>query len=148
MDIERYTYLKDQASLVFQFESSGPNGNVQKVVIFTPHNSNGVTYFNLAFGDWDEGQQKLNDLSTTNNKDTQKVLATVAAAVLEFLEHYPDMMVYAQGSTPSRTRLYQMGIISRQAEITSVLNIFGFINGRWENFRSGSNYEAFLVCLK
>jgi hypothetical protein len=87
-------------------------------------------------------------LSITNNDDRDKVLATVAATVLEFLDHFPDMMVYAQGSTTSRTRLYQMGIAARHEEISSMLNIYGFINGQWEIFQRNYNYGAFLVCLK
>ena len=138
----------DESSLNFQFESIGPNGKVLKVVVFTPQNSNGITYFNLAFGDWDEDQQKLDDLSVTNNNDREKVLATVAAVVLEFLNNFPDMTVYAEGSTPSRTRLYQIGIASQYEEISSLLYVYGFVNGQWEEFRKDYNYEAFLVSLK
>jgi hypothetical protein len=148
MDIDKYDYVKNDASLVFQFESVGPNGKVLKVVQFTPHNYDGITYFNLGFGDWNEVEQRIEDLSITNNNDREKVLATVAATVLEFLEHFPDMMVFAQGSTPSRTRLYQIGIVMKYTEIASLLNIYGFINGEWERFKANSNYEAFLVSLK
>ena len=148
MDIEKYEYIKNDASLVFQFESVGSNGKVLKIIQFTPHNSNGVTYFNLGFGDWNESAKRLDDLSVTNNNDREKVLATVAATVLEFLGDFPDMMVYAQGSTPSRTRLYQIGIATHYHEISSVLKIYGFINDEWESFRRNRNYEAFLVSIK
>lgn len=57
-------------------------------------------------------------------------------------------MVFAQGSTPSRTRLYQIGIASQYEEISLLLYIYGFINDQWEEFRKGCNYEAFLVRLK
>lgn len=148
MDIEKYEYIKNDTSLVFQFESIGTNGKVLKIIQFTPHNSNGVTYFNLGFGDWNESAKKIDDLSVTNNNDSEKVLATVAATVLEFLSNFPDMMVYAQGSTPSRTRLYQMGIATNYNKVSSLLNIYGFINGKWENFQRSRNYEAFLVSIK
>ncbi len=148
MHIERYEYSKNETSLVFQFESVGPNGNILKVVQFTPHNSNGVTYFNLGFGDWKEQEQRINDLSVTNNNDREKVLATVAATVIDFLDKFPDMIVYMQGSTPSRTRLYQIGISANYDEIASLLNVYGFFNGQWEEFERNRNYEAFLVSLK
>ena len=148
MHIDKYEYSKNEASLVFQFESVGPNGNILKVVQFTPHNSNGVTYFNLGFGDWNEQERRINDLSVTNNNDREKVLATVAATVIEFLDKFPDMMVYAQGSTLSRTRLYQIGISANYDEIAPLLNVYGFINGQWEEFKRNRNYEAFLVSLK
>ena len=148
MILDRYEYMMDESLLNFQFESLGPNGRVLKVIVFTPQNSNGVTYFNLAFGDWDKPQQKLDDLSVTNNNDREKVLEAVAAVVLKFLNNFPDMMVYAEGSTPSRTRLYQTGIASQYEEISSLLHVYGFVNGQWEGFRKGYNYEAFLVSLK
>ncbi|MFT4156174.1 DUF6934 family protein [Parafilimonas sp.] len=148
MNLDKYEYMMDETLLNFQFESLGPNGRVLKVIVVTPQNSNGVTYFNLAFGDWDKAQQKLDDLSITNNNDREKVLATVAAVVLEFLNNFPDMMVYAEGSTPSRTRLYQIGIASQYEKISSLLHVYGFVNGQWEEFRKGYNYEAFLVSLK
>lgn len=116
MNLDRYEYMMDETLLNFQFESLGPMGRVLKVIVFTPQNSDGVTYFNLAFGDLDKAQQKLDDLSVTNNNDREKVLATVAAVVLEFLNNFPDMMVYVEGSTPSRTRLYQIGIASQYEE--------------------------------
>ena len=88
MDIDKYEYWKNESSLVFQFESLGPNGKILKVVHFSPHNSNGITYFNLGFGDWNEEKQKINDLSVTNNNDRDKVLATVAAQVIEFFRSF------------------------------------------------------------
>ena len=72
-------------------------------------NANGITYFNLGFGDQDESTGKINDLTISNNSDTDRILATVAATILEFTAHFPDAIVYVKGSTPARTRLYQMG---------------------------------------
>ena len=148
MNLERYEFSSNENFLAFQFESTGPKGKVLKVVQFTPHNVIGTTYFNLAFGDWDEAKKRLNDLTVTNNNDREKVLATVAATVIEFLNHYPDMMIYAQGSTLSRTRLYQISISKQHHRIEQILNIYGFANGHWEKFKKNCNYEAFLVSLQ
>jgi hypothetical protein len=112
MNLERYEYSTNETFLDFELESEGPNGKIRKVVRYSPQNANGITYFNLAFGDLNEETQKIDDLATSNNKDRDKILATVAATVLEFTENFPDVIVYAKGSTPARTRLYQMGIIS------------------------------------
>jgi hypothetical protein len=106
----KYDFQTNDSFLDYEFESDGPNGKIKKIVRFSPRNADGFTYFNLGFGDWNEAENRIDDLSTTNNGDTEKVLATVAAAVLLFTEAYPDMPVYAHGSTPGRTRLYQMGI--------------------------------------
>lgn len=96
----------------------------------------------------DGPQGKINDLAISDNKDTEKILATVAATVLEFTQHFPDIMVYATGSTPARTRLYQMGISANWAEIESILKIFGFNSGQWQPFQQNINYEAFLAIRK
>ncbi len=47
-----------------------------------------------------------------NNPDKEKILATVAATVVEFTNHFPYVMVYAKGSNAARTRLYQNGIFA------------------------------------
>jgi hypothetical protein len=37
--------------LEFEFESDGPKGKIKKVVRYSPQNANGITDFNLGFGD-------------------------------------------------------------------------------------------------
>lgn len=125
-----------------------PNGKIKKVVRFTPRNAGGVTYFNLGFGDWNETKRRIDDRAISNNHDRDKILATVAFVVLEFTAHFADVWVYAQGSTPARTRLYQMGIAAYWNEIVALLNVFGYANGKWESFRKHINYEAFIVIRK
>lgn len=57
-------------------------------------------------------------------------------------------MVYAKGSTLSRTRLYQMGIAANWEQIEPALEIYGFAKGKWEKFTKNVNYEAFIVLRK
>src|SRR5687767_4890066 len=106
MNLERYEFEAHESLEQFKFISEGPNGKVKKLVEFIPRNMNGITYFNLSFGDWDEKNEEIDDLTISNNQDTKKVLATVSATVLAFTEQFPDMSIYATGSTPARTRLY------------------------------------------
>ncbi len=108
MNLERYEYYANETFLDFEFESEGPKGKIRKVIRYSPQNANGITYFNLGFGDLNEETGKINDFATSNNKDRDKILATVAATVLEFTENFPDVMVYAKGSTLARTRLYKL----------------------------------------
>jgi hypothetical protein len=96
---ERYKFVTNSSFLDYEFESDGPRGVIKKVVRFTPQNVNGLTYFNLAFGDWNENEKKIDDHSTSANSDSMKVLATVASTVVTFASAYPDMPIYAQGST-------------------------------------------------
>jgi hypothetical protein len=55
----------------------------------------------------------------------QNSLATIAATVLEFTKRFPDVMVYAKGSTPARTRLYQIGISANWDEIVNLHTLKG-----------------------
>jgi len=148
MNLDQYPFNTNDNYLDFEFDSDGPNGKIRKVVRFSPKNSNGITYFNLGFGDLNIETGQIDDLSKSNNNDRNKVLATVASTVLVFTEHFPDVMVYAQGSTQARTRLYQMGITSNWEEINPLLHVYGFANGDWQLFGKDINYEAFLVMRK
>lgn len=148
MNIERYEYVIAESLIDFEFESDGPKGKIKKIVSFSPYNSDGITYFNLAFGDLVKETGKLNDVVISDNKDTMKILSTIAAVVLEFTQHFPDIFVYAKGSTPARTRLYQMGLSSNWNEIDPQMQVFGFVDGGWEIFKKNVNYEAFLAKRK
>lgn len=147
MDIEYYPFSVNESLQTFGFESDGPKGKIKKIVRFSPQNADGVTYFNIAFGDEIE-QGKLNDKAISDNKDKEKILATVAATIIEFTGFFPDVMVYAKGSTPSRTRLYQMGITANWDHIEPILKVYGFKDGKWLVFRKNINYEAFLAVRK
>ena len=142
MTLNHYKFSASHDFLDFEFESDGRNGRIRKVVRFSPQNANGVTYFNLGFGDINSKTGSINDLSISSNLDTNKILATVAETVVVFTSCFPDAIVYAKGSTTSRTRLYQMGIASNWEAIELVLDVYGFINGRWEPFKKITNYEA------
>lgn len=148
MDIQRYDYRTNEDFLNYEFYSEGPKGKIKKVVRFTLRNANGYTYFNLGFGDAGILGNQFDDRAISNNNDKDKVLATVAQIVLLFTSHYPDLWVYAQGSTPARTRLYQMGIAAQLSEIEPLLTIYGYCNGSWEPFQKNVNYQAFMTLRK
>jgi hypothetical protein len=148
VNIEHYPFFSNETFLDFEFESDGPNGKIKKVVRYSPQNANGVTYFNLGFGDWNGNTGKIDDSAISNNHDRDRILATVAATVLDFTAHFPDVMVYAKGSTPARTRLYQMGISGNWNEIEPLLIVYGFLNNEWHPFEKNVNYEAFLAVRK
>ena len=147
MYLDRYEYRRDKMLLDYEFYSSGPNGNIRKLISFVPRNEDGITFFSLGFGDYlDEGE--IDHLSRSDNKDTEKILATIAAAVIDFTSSFPDMGVYAIGSTVARTRLYQMGVARYWEYIEPLLLVYGFRNDKWEAFRKNANYQAFFVRKK
>ena len=148
MKLDAYHYKTNEGYLDYEFHSEGPKGRIKKVVRYTPRSAGGITYFNLGFGDWDQAKRRVDDRAITNNRDRDKILATVAATVLEFTRHFPDIPVYATGSTPSRTRLYQIGIAASWNEIEPILYVYGYTGNRWGSFQKGINYEGFMVLRK
>jgi hypothetical protein len=148
MDLRGYEYKINEGLLNYEFSSEGPKGNIKKVVRFTLRNANGLTYFNLGFGDLDATGTQMDDMAVSNNHDKDKVLATVALIVLDFTTHYKDIGIYAQGSTPSRTRLYQIAIVTNWVKIEPLLKVYGHLNNRWQPFQKNVNYEAFLALRK
>lgn len=145
MNLERYTIVSDIDHVVYEFLSEGPKGAIRKLVFFQEIGNN---VFNLFFGDWDEFEEKINEKVRSNNNDRDKVLATVASTVIEFLKYHPDAIIQAKGFTASRTRLYQMGIIAHLDEIRSIFNIEGYFEGKWCAFERGRNYSAFSIEAK
>jgi hypothetical protein len=145
MNLEKYSVVSDNDHTAYEFLSEGPKGTIKKVVFYQEIGKN---IFNLAFGDWDEGGQKINDKIRSNNSGLRKVLATVASTVIDFMKYHPDAMILAQGSTPARTRLYQMGILAAWDEISQSFDLEGFSEGEWEPFEEGENYEAFALKAK
>jgi hypothetical protein len=149
MNLKKYGYSVSDSYLNFEFDSDGPKGRIRKIVRYSPQNAGGITYFNLGFGDLNQKTGKIDDLAITINQDREKILATIAATVLEFTQHFPDAIVHAKGSTPSRTRLYQMGISANLNEIDPLLYVYGYEKNKgWQSFHKKVNYQAFLVKRK
>lgn len=145
MKQDKYEISASSSFLRFEFYSVGPKGKVKKQIVFRAFEQN-PNVFNIGFGDVDE-YGNINDLVVTGNDDKQKILATVALAVFNFFEKYPNYYVFATGSTKSRTRLYRIGIVNNLLEIENIFEIFGYLNNTWEVFEKGKDYEAFLVKL-
>ena len=145
MDLEKYSVVSDNNHIAYEFLSEGSSGTIKKVVFYQEIDNN---VFNLAFGDWDEDHQKINDRIRSNNSDRDKVLSTVASTVIDFMKYHPKAEIFAQGSTPSRTRLYQMGIFANLEKIGKLFNIQGFYDGHWEPFEGGRNYNEFALKAK
>ena len=146
MKYSKYEYSTEDLLLYYEFTSQGPKGKIRKIVEYSATTVENV--YNLAFGDYDESVDGINDKSITNNGDSQKVLATVASTVYAFTGHYPDAWVHVTGSTIVRTRLYRMGITNNLTEIAEDFYVFGLRDDKWERFIVGEDYEAFLVTRK
>jgi hypothetical protein len=149
MNLEQYNIEVTEDFLEYNFYSKGPKGAINKIVRFTKAKVSHHIYYNLGFGDWNEQENRIDDFIISNNQDAERVLATVAATVIDFCNHYPDALIYAEGSTLSRTRRYQMGINKYWEEIEPNFDVFGLIeNEGFIPFKPGKNYLAFVVRRK
>lgn len=150
MQYEKYNNVAASSDkLEFQFESEGPKGKIKKVVQFAQTQNEAI--YNLAFGNQNK-DGSVDDETTNDNKDRNKILATVAATVYEFTAQYPDKMVFFCGSTPERTRLYRIALSVNLAQLKKDFRIYGVLKGigTFERvaFKSGVDYFGFIVKRK
>jgi hypothetical protein len=146
MKLPRYQLKAEKSSLVYEFTSNGPKGQILKIVKYSETNLKEV--YNLAFGDKDPSTGEIDYDTISNNADTDIVLATVVSTVYAFTDKYPNAWIFATGSTKSRNRLYRIGITKYLLEIRRDFQLFGLIDDVWTKFMTGIEYEAFLIRRK
>ena len=130
---------------IYTFTSSGLKGDFEIEVQFIPIED--TNYYNLGFGALDDNRQ-IDDTIVLNNGDRDKILATVAGFVKEFLDKYTKARVAFTGSTPSRTRLYRRALSLNLDELNKVFEISGFPEedeSILETFNPSIIYVAFVV---
>lgn len=133
MQLDQYKLKAEPDFTTFEFLSEGQKGKIIKLVQFQQIEETNV--YNLAFGDFDPLTRQLNDKIVTDNRDSQKVLATVVAAIYSFTEYYTNAWVYAIGSTEARTRLYRMGINKYFDIASNDFYILGEHESGWEWYK-------------
>lgn len=145
MNLKRYPYFNSNDYQDYEFYSEGPKGRIKKLVTFTRIPNRAPLVYNLAFGDKNDIGE-LDDTTITDNQDRDVVLATVANTIGEFCNHHGNHYIYVKGSTPSRTRLYQMSIAGLWIEISKEFEVYGLRDNIWRKFIPNNlNYDAFLV---
>lgn len=148
MEWEIYELRITDDGLGYWFISEGPRGKIKKILEFQWIPGLGTSTFNLAFGDFIEGAQRLNDRSVSNNRDRLKVLHTVATAAVEFLRDHPRSIILIRASSMVRARLYQMMISSIWEKIEYGYEVQGKHGRYWMPFVKGLNYSEFIVYKK
>ena len=143
---ESYQLKSTPSFMSFEFVSEGPKGRIPKLVKYTETSVKNV--YNLGFGDKMGEEDDFNDMTISDNKDSGRVLATVAETVYFFTNKFPNASVVATGSTFARTRLYRIGISNYLEEIQKNFKVSGFINGDLEDFKKNRDYSIFLIKRK
>jgi hypothetical protein len=146
MNQERYEIRSGEQLEIFEFTSIGLKGKIEKIVQYSQTNYKDL--YNLGFGDKTLTTTEIDDLVISNNGDSEKVLATVVATLYAFTDKYKNVMVYATGSSRSRTRLYRMGISKFLDEALTDFEIYGQLDEGWEKFKKDIDYTGFIVKRK
>ena len=147
MKLDRYQLTADEPLTTFEFLSEGVKGKIEKIIQFSPVNQIDNIY-NLAFGDKNILTGEIDDKIVTDNGDSEKVLATVVAAIYAFCDYFPDAWIYATGSSAARTRLYKMGINKYFEIVEADFEIYGEMQNEWELYIKGKDYQAFIIQRK
>lgn len=149
MELEHYSLEVNNRTLEYTFFSEGPRGLIKKMIRFTLVKALKVEYYNLSFGDWNEELNDLDDSARSDNQDVKKILATIANAVIDFWKNHPNTIIYAEGSSPARTRRYQIEINKYLKELEVDIKLFGLVEDvGFVPFKGGFNYLAFLALKK
>lgn len=140
---KKYDYNIIHDWTVYEFYSEGKNGRIRKEIHFelmqkTP------SIFNLSVGKLLK-DGNIDDKTITGNQDTEKILSVISDAILEFINSRNAALVYVKGSTPSRTRLFQMWIAKVYEQFNPLVWIDGRVKERWIPFKKGIAFEAFLM---
>lgn len=146
MKLDRYELQAGRNLSTFEFLSEGSKGKIVKLIQFQQMNLPNL--YNLAFGDINLSTGQLDDKIITDNGDSEKVLATIVAAVYAFTGHYPAAWIFATGSTSTRTRLYRMGINKYFDIVNEDFDDMGEKQSEWEWYKKGKDYQAFAVHRK
>lgn len=101
----------------------------------------------MALGDI-KPDGSLDVLSKSNNGDMEKILSTVIQTLMVFLAYQPEANVFFAGSTPTRTRLYQIVLNKEIDKVYSTLKVLGLYEDDLEPFEPNKNYEGFVVSKK
>jgi hypothetical protein len=148
MESESYELKRSEDHLQYKFNSEGPKGRIVKAVRFQHRPELGREVYNLAFGDYDEHTDRLDDRIVSDNGDRERILYTIAKAAIDFFKERPFGIIMIIGTTKSRVRLYQIKISIFWAEIKTHYEVLGKYQGRWAPFEKGINYEEFVVFKK
>lgn len=148
MSLNNYP-LNIAADNFYWFISSGPAGDIPKGMFFDLADIPSIAkVYNLGLADYI--QEEWTDANRTNNSDTVKVMETVAAAIVQYLQRFPDRRIYVRGNTEAKRRLYQRYASNNLNEISIKYYLFGkeYDKDQFEIFEKGNVYEALLVEVK
>lgn len=137
-----YNFKKSENGLVYSFISTGPKGQIEKVVGFDLIDNNKTNNLSLA----DRKGDRLEDVSLSNNGDIFKIFNTIAEIFTDFVNDFTNVRIFFEGNTLGKNVSYARTLTNRLAKIYEQgFIVQGYIDGNWESYKKGQNYEAFLL---
>jgi len=128
----------------YDFVSIGKT-TINKTIIYQKTTIDNL--YSLSMGDLlDDGT--LDFETRSNNGDRDTILATVIKTLQQFLQQYPKSSVGFTGSSPARTRIYQILINKELNEISETFVVYGYDSNGLEEFSLNKNYSGFVISLK
>jgi hypothetical protein len=123
MDKPHYDYKTSSDGQYYFFDSIGKT-SIPKAVGYILRNSD-ARLVELVFGDLIDNES-IDVMNVSNNQDLPLVIGTVIFTLIDYLEGFPDNIVYFRGSTPSRTRLYRAIITKKliQSELSYQILVY------------------------
>lgn len=144
MDKPFYQFQIGADARTLSFVSTGPR-TVEKLVSYAKTTL--PDFFNLALADMeDDGSQNFH--SVRNNGDLEQIMATVAQTMLLFFQYHPTAKVAFTGSTPARTRLYQIILAREIPAVAADFVISGVRDNTLELFQPNRDYDGFVISLQ
>ncbi|HEY5747402.1 MAG TPA: hypothetical protein VIU12_15090 [Chryseolinea sp.] len=143
-------YIPDSDESYYSFISRGKK-NILKIVGFTPIEKDGKKYYNWGFGDlvkYETTGFNVDDKTDSNNGDVKRVFYTVASALSAFFETNPGVTVHLKGSNQQRMNIYTKIIARHWADIDTIYDVRGFINGQIEPFQETVEFDYLLISKK
>src|ERR1700742_2914523 len=72
----------------------------------------------------------VDDKIVNDNKDRNKVLATIAMIIRDFISFHPDRSVFFCGNTPAKTRLFRMALSRHIGNMKDYFSIYGVLKDK------------------
>ncbi len=116
--------LFKQSEVFYWFISTGPNGDIPKGVFLTPADVPAVSNpFNLGLADY--VNDEWTDENITNNRDTSRIMETIASVIIDFMSKFPDRRIYVYDNTEAKRRLYQRYASNNLDRINKNYHLYG-----------------------
>jgi hypothetical protein len=143
MITDAYSYIYFKKSTRFIFTSEGAKGKIVKIIQFSYLENN---EWNLGFGDAHQG--KIDDLILSNNQDIVRVMNTVAKAIYDFFQIYPDSTILIRPIDEKRKRFYNSIFQRHFKEIIFHFQIIGISKEIEEQYSPHKLYDNFKIMRK